>query len=494
MVTTHVTTLQAVLARRCAAIGELQQHVLQAGWRRGVAQWAVLVGWSAREVCAATTPSHASLDAIGAVASPPGTASRVMVGRDDGDGIFVDDPALVEAWTREAMALIRKQVERAGMFGLGWGDDHIDDGDHDDDARDPYDEDRDDAEEGRTESFVKEITNMLNLMQKASLIQRQRRLDKLRGYSWLRRNWYVLVGSVPLVWTVGRKLRFRGSFALVLTKMAAVVRERVAEPLTSIFREIWRGRESFSDQQARHAAIESLKKMIKSWLDETFPEMPAGERMSMADAMDVRLVEAQKEESMKTFYEINNVIRMSFIEMQYMKVRNSDLPPLRSRSLHPVVEIPLQKEMMNALHAMDEMMSANDINMNLAAITPVALLGYLSVRTFRFCFYALLKLGKSREETYAYFRNVITDIERLLVMRNNPPNSTGPSVLGSDDLGMLMLLIHECRSILRRDQRRFSTCINRSVSEDLAELAGERGKSSLRDSHLLFIAAHPSRF
>lgn len=34
--------IQAVLARRCAAVGELQQHLLRAGWHRGVAQWGVL--------------------------------------------------------------------------------------------------------------------------------------------------------------------------------------------------------------------------------------------------------------------------------------------------------------------------------------------------------------------------------------------------------------------------------------------------------------------
>ena len=34
-----VSQLQAVLARRCAAVGELQQHLLRAGWHRGVAQW-----------------------------------------------------------------------------------------------------------------------------------------------------------------------------------------------------------------------------------------------------------------------------------------------------------------------------------------------------------------------------------------------------------------------------------------------------------------------
>jgi hypothetical protein len=154
------------------------------------------------------------------------------------------------------------------------------------------------------------------------------------------------------------------------------------------------------------------------------------------------------------------------------------------------------QEMMNALHAIDEMMSANDINMNMAAITPAVLLVYGSTRVFRFLFYALLKIGKSKEETYASFRHILTDIERLLVMRDNPPNTSScrydsngdrlpmtdvaynsrPCVLCADDLGMLMLLIHECRSILYRDRHRFTEAIIRSVAEDLAELAGERGK------------------
>ena len=38
----RVSQIQAVLARRCNAIGELQQHLLRAGWQKGVAQWGVL--------------------------------------------------------------------------------------------------------------------------------------------------------------------------------------------------------------------------------------------------------------------------------------------------------------------------------------------------------------------------------------------------------------------------------------------------------------------
>jgi len=83
--------------------------------------------------------------------------------------------------------------------------------------------------------------------------------------------------------------------------------------------EVWRGRESFSDTKARMEAIESLKKMLRSWLDDTFPEMSEAKRVALAEAMDITLVEKVKEQSMRTFFEINNVVRMSFIEMQYMK-------------------------------------------------------------------------------------------------------------------------------------------------------------------------------
>ena len=144
------------------------------------------------------------------------------------------------------------------------------------------------------------------------------------------------------------------------------------------------------------------------------------------------------------------------------------------------------------------MMTSNEINMNIAAVTPVVLFLYGINRVSRFLFYALLRVKKSREEIYSSFRHVMLDIERLLLMRNNPPSvpppltwtndghpitvpaptveePRGPSVLNSDDLGMLMLHIHECRTILWEDSRRFSSQILRDVEEDLAELAGERG-------------------
>jgi hypothetical protein len=70
----------------------------------------------------------------------------------------------------------------------------------------------------------------------------------------------------------------------------------------------------------------SLKNMIRSWLDDTYPEMPVSQRESLANTMDVSLIERKKEDSIKHIYEINSVVRMSLIEMQFIK-KVSDLLP-----------------------------------------------------------------------------------------------------------------------------------------------------------------------
>ena len=61
-------------------------------------------------------------------------------------------------------------------------------------------------------------------------------------------------------------------------------------------------------------------------------------------AMDISLIEEKFEESIKHIYEINSVVRMSLIEMQFIK-----------------------KELLSALVSMDELMGSNEINMQIAA-------------------------------------------------------------------------------------------------------------------------------
>lgn len=220
----------------------------------------------------------------------------------------------------------------------------------------------------------------------------------------------------------------------------------------------------------------------------SYPEMQEPEKLRLSNEMDMTLIEENKEESMKSVYNMNSVIRMSFIEAQFIK-----------------------KEMMNALVALDEMQASTNFNMNLAAITPFVLLIWAIKKSSRFVFYTAFKWGKSRKETYHEFLDALTEIERLLIMRSNPPappammrydSSQAPNyhqqhhfsdatpafgncVLESDDLGMLMLHIHELRTILWHERRRFSPNALRSVSEDLAELSGERGAVSVRQQLLI---------
>ena len=91
--------------------------------------------------------------------------------------------------------------------------------------------------------------------------------------------------------------------------------------LTSTFRfnELFKGTENISDHEARNDTIANLKMMIQEWLNDNYPEMPLAERQRMAESMDMSLIDSKKAESLSTIYEINNVIRMSFIEAQFIK-------------------------------------------------------------------------------------------------------------------------------------------------------------------------------
>ncbi len=87
------------------------------------------------------------------------------------------------------------------------------------------------------------------------------------------------------------------------------------------YRELFtrRGREDVTDRKARYHAIAILKQMIQSWLVDTYPNISVEEAMDKANQMDISLIEQKKEESIKNILELNNIIRMSMIEMQFIK-------------------------------------------------------------------------------------------------------------------------------------------------------------------------------
>ena len=115
------------------------------------------------------------------------------------------------------------------------------------------------------------------------------------------------------------------------------------------------------------------------------PKMPLEEKIRLSNEMDISLIEQSKEEAIKHIYEINSVVRMSLIEMQFIKKVN-----LLFLAIHALFATcflifqvylfllhKMQKELMNALVSMDELMGSNEINMQIAAMTPAG-------RKFRF--------------------------------------------------------------------------------------------------------------
>jgi len=593
-----VSQLQAVLARRCSSIGELQQHLWRAGWQSGVENWGALGQgeWAAvvgnhgamrddnhlvsDEQSMAKENKRSFFDSIRGRGDSKGrrkntkndyyAESHLFVKNVRGGEIVSNDPALA-AWSIDAIRVVRDQLYSAGNginplpYYENWpreerhfnnanrdesstsclGDSMISHGVFEDGSDGGtlniplwatcdmgYDvsnsisgpamrESTSDFSLSGTTSEVSieevkqavhpqrdieaqqlagdvaisnlslmaaEVTEILNSMEEYMMLQSKRRLDKLRPPPRIIRNWYVAAIGIPIAGYVAYNLT-KGNLGArlaheVYQKIVSFCAEHVSEPLQSIYRELFtrKGREDVTDRKARENVISILQKMIKSWLDEDYPEMPESERIEKATNMDMALIESTKEYSVKNILEINSIYRLSLIEMQFIK-----------------------KEMMNALFAMDELMGSNEINIKLAAMTPAFLLASSIRYVFRKFYYALLKIGKSEEETFAQFRHIILDIERLLVMRDLPPPpppplSTGVNMLRqdatnsstndetlpkvtaltSDDLGMLMLLVHECRVILWQDRKRFSRSALRNVSEDLAELAGERGAVSIQ--------------
>ena len=59
--------------------------------------------------------------------------------------------------------------------------------------------------------------------------------------------------------------------------------------------------------------------MIQSWLVDTYPSLGGDEINEMVNQMDISLIELKKEDSIKNILELNNIIRMSMIEMQFIK-------------------------------------------------------------------------------------------------------------------------------------------------------------------------------
>lgn len=296
-----VSQIQAVLARRCAVIGEIQQHLWRANWQRGVAEWGMLGGdWAAvmLEHGDMTTDAAAASAAAAAggggqtTPSPQKKPKRLTmkifnhssfvggnVSNSRGGQILVDEGALT-TWSIDGVKVVRDQLYRAGLTGAklpfyeNWpneirhfngdssgGNDEID---HpawatkelvkavvdDNNVTSSSNE----TSHLPTSSSPVVITNLPGMADEVSALlqsievnldqQRQRRLNKLRPPSSLRRNWYLIVLGIPAAaYATYHVCKEHGGYYLlkeVLAKIGVFYKEHVSEPIWSIYREVRR--------------------------------------------------------------------------------------------------------------------------------------------------------------------------------------------------------------------------------------------------------------
>ena len=333
-----MSQIQAVLARRCAAIGELQQHLLRAGWQKGVAQWGVLgQGGQWANVAGAdgaintdeASPgaptdlknrrlsSQVDLDRLPLPEStfttdphhlPQDPNARlyyghcnVLVNKTIGGSIVVDDPALA-AWSVDAIWVVRDQLYRASIglvqlpYAENWRDEPSSKGEliaegteikssklpvwatrqkRPAAAESKVDMEIDTILEGGEEEAVKKVTlddvvsgtveqqsetkvqpeegkivitdlnvmasevsELLNSMEVIIEMQRDRRLEKLKGFPLIRRNWYMAAIGAPLTTYLVYKLLKDGQAAnlarFVVDKIRTFFNEHVYEPVSAM--------------------------------------------------------------------------------------------------------------------------------------------------------------------------------------------------------------------------------------------------------------------
>ena len=325
----NVSQIQAVLARRCAVIGELQQHLWRANWRKGVAAWGMLGGGVGGEWTSAVGEFN-SMDACHSGTVPPSPSMKIfnhshLIGTNvsnlPGGSIVVDQEALV-TWSIDAMQLVRDHLYRArqGLEELplveNWPREmrHFRGSNGGDNTNDlplwasssvSVGQVVSEASAGEIINFVHDnhpsyiISDLSKMTNEVSALlqsievhleeQRDRRLDRLRPPSRLRRNWYLIALGVPVgaygVYKLTREHGGRYLLTTFTTKIANIYRDHVSEPLNSIYQELFTksGRMNVTDRKARVDTIESLKRMIRSWLEESFPDMPLKEMQKRAE-------------------------------------------------------------------------------------------------------------------------------------------------------------------------------------------------------------------
>lgn len=200
---------------------------------------------------------------------------------------------------------------------------------------------------------------------------------------------------------------------------------------------------------------------------------------------------------------------MSPISQEYERELRRPIQNIVSGRIARVVLIQLQfvkKELLVAMQAIDELFNANQVNLQIMAITPAVLSVFLLQRASKMIISAIVSSsrGKSIESSSVIYRDLrlgIRELEKLFYMtssasvgsvesedrirntdsiRNIELIQESKEFLDSLTYGKMMSILHRLHSILVLNSTQFTQEILRLLQEDLRDLSIPKLKISQR--------------
>ncbi|KAL0589990.1 hypothetical protein ABG067_001957 [Albugo candida] len=296
-------------------------------------------------------------------------------------------------------------------------------------------------------------------------------LKPCRPPSTLQRRWIPLTIAVVSVgvagvWLTRNRVRFLSIARTIREALQQFFIEHMIEPIDAILGEILFNRKNdIQDAAALLDAKASLQRMLHDFACDTNPNMPPQELQRKVESMDMSLVSFVYEKQLSTAVRslmTGDIVRMLLIQIQFIK-----------------------KELMVAMGAIDDLMHANQLNLQLLATIPTILAGAGIYGLTKMLFFQLYRkttehLSYDSRDVASHLRRFLRDIERLLNKQNRGSSLQAEGVeeaqwhtLNARDLGYLILLLHQLRSLFDSHRVLFRDEDQVRFEEDLSDLLEE---------------------
>ncbi|RQM26576.1 hypothetical protein B5M09_006473 [Aphanomyces astaci] len=240
------------------------------------------------------------------------------------------------------------------------------------------------------------------------------------------------------------------------------------------------------DPLALNDSKESLQRMLADFIHDTNPSLPLSVQHDMVANMDMSVVSLQYEKELPKAVRnlvTGDIVRMMLIQIQFIK-----------------------KELMVAMKAIDDLMDANQLNMQMMATLPMFVVAggaYFAIsKTSRLLYqFTSSAMYEDPKSVASQIRYTLRDIERLLNMQNTSHASIdslpglssqmststmspllraasaagdGPgTTLGVRDMGYLVVLLDQLQQLFERNRGYFDDAEQKRFDEDVNDLVGD---------------------